>query len=184
MMGLSLPATAWTTARERTRRGSFMTCFVVESTIARKIPRSQQAPPTTVSIWGKSLGLLVTPTTPSTVQYIQDNAKTITYPSASFEMNSAQRTSLRAATVQLVNNMDPNALKHVMYAKNLLNLDEFERIDLPTMTTKDKNMFIIRVLPTKGARAFALFLNCLEETGRENPAHLELRQLLEDGLGD
>ena len=98
-------------------------------------------------------------------------------------MNSEQRKSLREATVQLVDNMDPNSLKHVMYARKLLNGDELERIDLPNMTTKDKNLFIIKTLPTKGSRAFGLFLGCLEETGRENPAHLELKQLLESGLG-
>ena len=100
-------------------------------------------------------------------------------------MNSAQRTSLRAATVELVNNMDPNSiLKHTMFSKNFLNLDELEKIDLPTMTTNDKNLFILRVLPTKGSQAFALFLGCLEveEMGRDNPAHLELKQKLEDGL--
>lgn len=99
-------------------------------------------------------------------------------------MNSAQRTSLRVATVELVNNMDPNSLKHTMFSKNLLNFDELERIDLPNMTTKDKNLFILRVLPTKGSQAFALFLSCLEETGRDNPAHLELKQKLEDGLAE
>lgn len=99
-------------------------------------------------------------------------------------MNSAQRQSLRAATVELVSNMDPNTLKHSMFAKNLLNLDELERIDLPTMTTRDKNLFILKVLPTKGSQAFAIFLTCLEETSRENPAHLELKQKLEDGIED
>ena len=99
-------------------------------------------------------------------------------------MNSTERQSLRAATVELVNNMDPNTLKHVMFSRNLLNMDELERIDLPTMTTRDKNLFILKTLPTKGSRAFALFLRCLEETSRENPAHLELKQKLEDGLDD
>ena len=99
-------------------------------------------------------------------------------------MNSIQRTSLRAATVELVNNMDPNSLKHTMFSKNLLNLDELERIDWPTMTTNDKNLFILGVLLTKGSQAFALFLSCLEveEMGRDNPTHLELKQKLEDGL--
>ena len=63
-------------------------------------------------------------------------------------------------------------------------MDELERIDLPTMTTRDKNLFLLKVLPTKGSRAFALLLRCLEETSRENPAHLELKQKLEDGLDD
>ena len=99
-------------------------------------------------------------------------------------MNSAHRQSLRAATVELVRDMDPNSLKHVMYARNLLNSDELERIDLPLMTTKDKNLFILKVLPTKGSQAFGLFLGCLEETGRENPVHLELKQKLEDGVND
>ena len=85
-------------------------------------------------------------------------------------MNSTQRTSLRAATVELVNNMDPNSLKHTMFLKNLLNLDELERINLPTMTTNDKNLFILRFLLTKGSQAFALFLGCLEveEMGNKN----------------
>ena len=99
-------------------------------------------------------------------------------------MNSAQRQSLRAATVELVNSMDPNTLKHVMFARNLLNADELERIDLPIMTIRDKNLFILKVLPTKGSQAFGLFLGCLEETSRENPAHLELKQKLEDGVND
>ena len=78
--------------------------------------------------------------------------------------------------------MDPNALKVVMFSRNLLNADEMERIDLPTMTTRDKNLFILKVLPTKGSKAFGLFLGCLKETSRDNPAHLELIQKLEDGL--
>ena len=99
-------------------------------------------------------------------------------------MNLTEGKSLQAATVELVNNMDPNTMKCVMFSKELLNLDELERIDLPSMTTRDKNLFILKVLFTKGSRAFALFLRCLEETSRENPAHLELKKKLEDGLDD
>ena len=97
-------------------------------------------------------------------------------------MDASQRQSLRRATVELVDNMDPNSLKHSMFAKNLLNMDELERLDLPIMTTRDKNLFIIKVLPTKGSKAFALFLQCLQETSGENPAHLELKHKLEDGV--
>jgi hypothetical protein len=97
-------------------------------------------------------------------------------------MDSLEKQALRAATVELVNNMDPNSMKQIMFSRNLLNMDELERIDLPTMTTRDKNLFIIRVLPTKGSRAFPLFLRCLEDTSRENPAHLEIKQKLKDGF--
>lgn len=99
-------------------------------------------------------------------------------------MNAAERKSLQRATVHLVKNMNPNSLKTVMFACNLLNQDELERIDLPDKTTRDKNLFIIKTLPTKGSRAFGLFLNCLQQTSAENPVHLELKQLLEDGVAD
>ncbi len=41
-------------------------------------------------------------------------------------------------------------------------------------TRKDKNMFILQKIPTKGMRAFDIFVTCLQETSLDNPVHEDL----------
>lgn len=70
--------------------------------------------------------------------------------------------------------MNPDLLRPVLYGKKLLTSDEAERLSLPGQTTRDKNMFILQQIPTKGSRAFELFLEALQETIEEEPVHSEL----------
>jgi len=88
--------------------------------------------------------------------------------------NEAKLRVLRRFTVDLCKNMNPDDLKVAMFAKNLLTADDLERNSLPNKTTRDKNMFILMKLPSTGRDGFDLFMECLKETGEENPAHLEL----------
>ena len=70
--------------------------------------------------------------------------------------------------------MNPDDMKGALYSCQLLTADELERVGLPTMTHRDKNMFILMKLPSKGRQAFDLFVDCLKDTAEDNPAHLEL----------
>lgn len=79
--------------------------------------------------------------------------------------------ALRNCTVELVRDMNPEAMKIELYARKMLTSDELERIGLPIMTHKDKNLFILQVIPTKGTRAFDYFIDALEATSGENPVH-------------
>ena len=60
-------------------------------------------------------------------------------------MDSLKRESLRMQTVSLTDNMNPGLLGPYLYSKKLLTHDEFERLQLPTMTTRDRNLFILQV---------------------------------------
>lgn len=96
-------------------------------------------------------------------------------------MDPRKRRALQRLTVELCRDMNPEDMKRALFAKQLLTMDELERIDLPTHTTRDKNMFILQRIPTKGAKAFDIFINCLQETSRENPPHNDLiRDLLKE----
>ena len=89
------------------------------------------------------------------------------------DSNSKMRV-LKKFTVELTRDMNPDHMKLSLFAKQLLTTDEMERINLPTMTTRDKNMFILMKLPSKGRQAFDLFMDCLKETSEENRSHSEL----------
>ena len=78
--------------------------------------------------------------------------------------------------------MNPDTLRPHMASKRLLTRDEQERLGLPGMTTTDKCMFILQTLPSKGRDSFDLFVDCLQETAEEVPAHLELVHQLLDNL--
>lgn len=93
-------------------------------------------------------------------------------------MDPNQRRALQKCTVELVNDMNPKALRVALYAKKMLTPDEVERLQLPVMTSRDQNMFILQKVPTKGSRAFDLFVDCLQETSEENPIHEELAEQL------
>ena len=80
--------------------------------------------------------------------------------------------------MELGRDMNPDDMKAVLYAKGVLTTDEMDRLELPTMTTKDKNIFILLKIPSKGLDAFGIFIDALQATSKENPAHQELIDLL------
>ena len=82
--------------------------------------------------------------------------------------------ALRKCTVELCSKMNPDAMKVALYAKQMLTSDDVDRLGLPIMTKKDKIMFILTKIPSKGLRAFDYFIEALESTSDENPAHNEL----------
>lgn len=89
-------------------------------------------------------------------------------------MDAGKRKLLQKHTVSLVKHMNPELLRPVLFAKKLLTPDEAERLTLPGQTTRDKNMFILQQIPTKGRRAFDLFIEALQETMEDQPSHSEL----------
>ena len=89
-------------------------------------------------------------------------------------MDEKKKRALQRLHVKLVSDMNPEEMKDRLYEKTLLTRDEYERIGLPNKTTKDKNIFILQLIPTKGKDAFDLFVDCLQATSAENPAHREL----------
>lgn len=97
------------------------------------------------------------------------------------DSNSKQKI-LQKFTVELSRHMNPDDMKRSLFAKQMLTPDELERLGLPNMTTRDKNMFILTKVPGKGRQAFELFVDSLKETSEENPAHLELVELITDEL--
>ena len=96
-------------------------------------------------------------------------------------MEPGKARLLQKHTVDLVKNMNPDLLRPVLFEKRLLTRDESEQLALPGKTTQDKNMFILQQIPTKGTKAFDLFLESLQETAAEHPTHAEL---LDDIMSD
>ncbi len=96
-------------------------------------------------------------------------------------MEPRKRRALERLTVELCRDMNPDDMKRSLFAKQLLTPDEVEQIDLPIRTRRDKNMFILLKIPTKGMRAFDIFVDCLKDTSLENPVHEDLvHQLLQE----
>ena len=89
-----------------------------------------------------------------------------------------EMAGLKRCTVELGRDMNPDDMKAVLYAKGVLTTDEMDRLELPTMTTKDKNIFILLKIPSKGLDAFGIFIDALQATSKENPVHQELIDLL------
>lgn len=104
------------------------------------------------------------------------NISNITLNSFSSQTDStAKRLKiLQRHTVELSRDMNPDDMKRSLFEKEMLTLNELQRLGLPTMTTLDKNMFILAKIPSKGRQAFDLFVQCLIETSEENPVHKEL----------
>ena len=98
-------------------------------------------------------------------------------------MRAEERSALQTAHVDLIRDMNPAALRDLLFAKRLLTTDECERLDSMSITS-DKNRYIARLLPRKGANAFREFIACLRETGEENGAHIDLANDLESHLHD
>lgn len=93
-----------------------------------------------------------------------------------------KRRALKKCTVELCRDMNPEDLKRALFAKNLLTSNELERLSLPIMTTKEKNLFILMKIPSKGPGAFDSFVEALQATSEENPSHDELVHLLRYAL--
>ena len=106
------------------------------------------------------------------------NSHQATTPLATFTMEQKKADALRRSTVDLVQYMNPDQLKAALYAKGLLTDDELERLGLLTMTTREKNMFIVTRLPSKGPNHFDIFIDCLQETTHGHPAHEDLIRTL------
>ena len=85
---------------------------------------------------------------------------------------------IRKCFVELVRNMNPIDVKDHLYAKRMLTSDELDRLGLPIMTTRDKNTLILMKLESNGSGAFDAFVDTLQATSEENPAHAELVELL------
>jgi len=93
-------------------------------------------------------------------------------------METKKRQVLQRCTVELVRDMDPDAMKGALFARQMLTPDEVERLSLPVMTRRDKNLFILQKMPSKGTKAFDYFIDCLQETSEDNPVHMELIEQL------
>ena len=70
--------------------------------------------------------------------------------------------------------MNPTAMRTVLFSKQMLTPDEYERLCLSSMTSHDQNVFILQKVLMKGDQELDLFINCLRDTAKENPAHGEL----------
>ena len=80
--------------------------------------------------------------------------------------------------MELTRDMNPDDMKRALFAKQMLSPDELERIDLPSMTRRDKNLFILQKIPAKGSKAFDFFVDCLQSTASENPVHSDLVEMI------
>jgi len=80
--------------------------------------------------------------------------------------------------LQLVNTQ---VLAPLLFQNGLLSEDDFERIDLPTMTRGDKANFLYRKLLYLNEEEFKKFLNCLRDA-KEHAGHEDLYQKLSKPL--
>ena len=78
---------------------------------------------------------------------------------------------------QLIQYMDTNELLPFLIREQLVTTDESEVLTNPYKTRKEKNLYLLSKLPTKGENAFELFLKCLEESN-EHSGHAKLVILL------
>ena len=68
--------------------------------------------------------------------------------------------------------MDSDTLALHLYAKDLLTKDDWDRVHLPTKTSRDKAIFLHDKILDRGKEGFDILMNCLEET-IEDPGHKE-----------
>ena len=92
--------------------------------------------------------------------------------------------AVRACTVELCRDMNTGDLTAALYAKGLLTTDEVEMLGLPIKTNREKNLYIVTKLPSKGSKAFEMFVECLKSTSEENPVHNDLVQLILQSLNN
>ena len=79
--------------------------------------------------------------------------------------------------MELSSNMNPDDMKTALYSRKMLTQSEMEELGAP-QSTKNKNLSILLKIPRKGLDAFDHFMDALQETSTENPAHKELIDLL------
>ncbi len=92
--------------------------------------------------------------------------------------------ALRECTVELCRDMNTDDLTAALYAKGMLTTNEVQKLGLPIMTNREKNLFIVTKLPSKGPNAFEYFVDALQTTSRENPVHSELIDRLLSALNN
>ena len=85
---------------------------------------------------------------------------------------------IRKCFVELCKSMNPEDMKLELFAKGLLTSNEMDRLGLPIMTPGEKSTFILMKLESKGTGAFDYFMDALQATSEQNPAHTELVELL------
>lgn len=85
--------------------------------------------------------------------------------------------ALRKCAVELSSSMNPEDMKAALYSRKMLTQSEMEELGI-SRSTKDKNLSILLKIPRKGLDAFDHFMDALQETSTENPAHKELIDLL------
>ena len=86
--------------------------------------------------------------------------------------------AIKKCFVELNKDMNPEDMMPELYSRKLLTKNEMERLGLPLMTRSEKNTFILIRLQSKGKGAFDYFVDALQATSEENPAHSELVDLL------
>ena len=73
--------------------------------------------------------------------------------------------------------MDTNTLLPFLSQKHLLTTEDWEVLSNPYKARAERNKHLLSILPTKGEKAFELFVKCLEEEN-EHLSHHELAALL------
>lgn len=91
--------------------------------------------------------------------------------------NKRKCDALKKCAVELSSKMNPEDMKMALYSRKMLTQSEMEELGIP-QSTKNKNLFILLKIPRKGLDAFDHFMDALQETSAENPAHKELVDLL------
>ena len=92
--------------------------------------------------------------------------------------------ALRECAVELCRDMNTDDLTAALYAKGLLTTDEVEMLGLPIKTNREKNLYIVTKLPSKGPKAFKIFVEALKSTSVENPVHCDLVELILQSLNN
>ena len=77
--------------------------------------------------------------------------------------------------------MDSITLAPHLYASHLITKDDWERVQLPTMTSGDKATFLYLKLLHLGKEELETFVNCLKDAN-EHPGHKRLYDKLSSTL--
>ncbi|XP_078589191.1 uncharacterized protein LOC144869625 [Branchiostoma floridae x Branchiostoma japonicum] len=91
-------------------------------------------------------------------------------------MDPYDQARLRKNHTKLLENIESPHLVHYLYEKEVLSLDDIERIEAKT-TTKDKNFKLLTMLPRRGEGAYEHFVGALKD--QKVKVYDELVELLE-----
>ena len=80
-------------------------------------------------------------------------------------------------TIDFFQLVDTQILVPHLYQKMLLTVDDYERVQLPTMTTSDKATFLYLKLVRLGKEEFEVFMNCLKDAN-DHKGHEELYHII------